>query len=67
MIKNEERKSMDGVYVVGSFIFSAKPTGIFNKFKRKFSELLKDFNITPRDMIVLSKYMKRANDAEFHQ
>ena len=67
LIKNEERKSMEGVYVVGDSIFSTKPTGIFNRFNRKFSELLKDFNITPRDMIVLSKYIKRANDAEFHQ
>ena len=64
--ENEERRSMDDVYVVGSFIFSTNPTGIFNKFKRKFSGTLKDFNLTPKDMIILAKYYHRKNESGFH-
>ena len=50
---------MDDVYVVGSFILSTNPIGIFNKFKRKLSEILKEFNLTPKDMIILAKYYHR--------
>ena len=58
---------MDGVFVVGSFIFSTNPTGIYNKFNRKFGGILKDFDLTPRDLIVLSKYKERQEDKGFHR
>ena len=63
----DKRESLDGVSVYGCFVFSTKATGIFNKFERKFGGLLKDFNLTPRDLIVLSKNKERERDKSFHR
>ena len=64
---NDKRNSLDGVSVYGCFVFSTKATGIFNKFEKKIGGLLKDFHLTPRDVVVLSKYMKRQEDSGFHR
>ena len=61
----EERFSLDGTKIVGTFIFKTSPTGIFNKFHRKFGGVLKDLEITLKDMIILSKYMSRLKDSRF--
>ena len=61
LILNESRISMDGSIIKGTFIFKASPTGIFNKFSRKFGGTLKNFDITPKDLIILSKYKDRSN------
>ena len=63
----DKRESLYGFSVFGDFIFSTKATGIYNKFERKFGGLLKDFDYTPRDLIVLSKYMKRKEDSSFYE
>ena len=40
--KSEQRYSLDETLVEGTFIFQTKPTGIFNKLKKKFGGLPKD-------------------------
>ena len=65
-INNEERKSLDGTTIVGGFIFSSKPTGIFNKFKRGFGGCLKGFNITPKDLILLSKCDEKSGNKKLY-
>ena len=65
-INNEERKSLDKTTIVGGFIFSSKPTGIFNKFKRGFGECLKGFNITPKDLILLSKWDEKSRNKKLY-
>ena len=57
--ESEQRYSLDGTLVEGTFIFQTKPTGIFNKFKRKFGGLLKNFDFTPRDLILLSRFKEK--------
>ena len=61
LILNESRRSIDGSIIKGIFIFKASPTGISNKFSRKFGGILINFYITPKDMIILSKYKDRSN------
>ena len=56
---NEERLSLDGTIIKGKFIFSSKATGIFNRFKRMFGGTLKGINITPKDILVLSRFDKK--------
>ena len=62
----EERQSVDGTLIYGPFIFSIKATGIFNKFERKFGGLLKNFNITPRDLVKLSKSMRKTSQMNLY-
>ena len=54
-IKDETRITLDGAYLEGLFIFETSPSGIYYKFSRKFGGLLKDFNITPKDIVILAK------------
>ena len=63
---NHERFSLDGVKVTGTFIFSTKSSGIFNKFNRKFGGILKNFNITPRDIVRLSKYDGKSSSLKLY-
>ena len=63
---NEERYSVDGTKINGPFIFSVKATGIFNKFERKFGGILQNFNITPRDLVRLSKFMNKTSKMELY-
>ena len=60
--QDEERKSLDGKIIKGTFIFSDSPTSICNKFARKFGGLLLNFDITPRDMAIISRYYRRIDD-----
>ena len=57
--ESEQRYSLDGTLVEGTFIFQTKPTGIFNKFKRKFGGLLRNFDFTPWDLILLSRFKEK--------
>ena len=59
LILNESRISMDGSIIKGTSIFKASLTRIFYKFSRNFGGILKNFDITPKDMIILSKYKDR--------
>ena len=63
---SEERRSLDGSIIKGTFIFSTSPTGIYNKFKRKFGGMFEDFDLTPKELIVLSKYYARKGDTKFY-
>ena len=49
----DKRYSLDGTTFIGGFIFSSKPTGIFNRFKRRFGGALKIHKITPKDLVIL--------------
>ena len=49
----DKRYSLDGTTFIVGFIFSSKPTGIFNKFKRRFGGALKIHIITPKDLVIL--------------
>ena len=40
----------------GEFIINISPSNIYNRFHRKFGNSLKDFDLTPNDIIELSKY-----------
>ena len=57
--ESEQRYSLDGTLVEGEFIFQTKLTGIFNKFKRKFGGLLKNFDFTTKDLILLSRFKEK--------
>ena len=65
-IDNEERQSLDGTTIIGGFIFSSKPTGIFNKFKRGFGGCLKNIKITPKDLIILSKWDEKSENKKLY-
>ena len=62
----EVRRSLDGSLITGTFIFSTSPTGIYNRFKRKFGGVLDDFNLTPKELVVLSKYYKQKGETRFY-
>ena len=53
--ENEERWSLDGTLITGTFIFKTSPEGVYNKFSRKFGGLLTSFKATPKDLIQLSR------------
>ena len=61
----EERFSLDGSTIKGTFIFKTSPTGVYNKFQRKFGGVLKELEATPKDIIILSKYMARSKESRF--
>ena len=50
------RIMIDQTKIRGEFIINISPTNIYNRFHRKFWNSLKDFDLTPNDIIVLSKY-----------
>ena len=47
---------IDQTKIRGEFIINISPTNIYNRFHRKFGNNLKDFDLTPDDIIELSKY-----------
>ena len=61
----EERFSLDGSTIKGTFIFKTSPTGVYNKFQRKFGGVFKELEATPKDIIILSKYMARSKNQDF--
>ena len=50
------RVKIDKTTIRGKFLISISPTNIYNRFHRKFGNSLKDFDLTPNDIIKLSKY-----------
>ena len=60
--QDEERKSLDGTIIKGTFIFRDSPTNIRNKFARNFGGILSNFDITPRNMAIISRYYKRVGE-----
>ena len=61
-----ERTSQDDVTIRGTFIFSYSPTNIYNRFKRKFSNMLPWFNFTPKNVIELSKSLSKPNNQNYY-
>ena len=61
-----QRESQDGHIVEGTFIFSPKPTNIYNRFKRKFGQKLTWLNFTPLNIIHLSKYRRKLEQKDFY-
>ena len=61
----DKRYSLDGTTFIGGFIFSSKPTEIFNKFKRRFGGALKIHEIIPKDLVILSKYQDKVGNKKF--
>ena len=61
-----ERASQDDVTIRGTFIFSYSPTNIYNRFKRKFSNMLPWFNFTPKNVIELSKSLSKPNNQDYY-
>ena len=47
---------IDKTTIRGKFLISIYPTNIYNRFHRKIGNSLKDFDLTPNDIIKLSKY-----------
>ena len=47
---------IDKTILEGKFIVSFSPTNIYNRFKRRFGNTITDFNLTPNDIVKLSKF-----------
>ena len=59
------RTSEDEETIEGTFIFNISPTNMYNRFKRKFSNKLKWFDYTPKNIIELSNYRKKFDKSDF--
>ena len=59
------RTSEDGETIEGTFIFNISPTNMYNRFKRKFSNKLKWFDYTPKNVIELSNYRMKFDKSDF--
>ena len=55
-VRQTLRVMIDKTTIRGKFLISISPTNIYNRFHRKFGNSLKDFDLTPNDIIKLSKY-----------
>ena len=51
-----EKVMIDKTILKRNFIVSFSPTNIYNRFKRRFGSTIIDFNLTPNDIVKLSKF-----------
>ena len=49
------RVMIDKTKIKGDFIINISPTNIYNRFNRRFGNVIDNFNLTPNDVIQLSK------------
>ena len=54
--RKTKRVMIDKTILEGKFIVSFSPTNIYNRFKRRFGNTITDFNLTPNDIVKLSKF-----------
>ena len=47
---------IDKTKIKGELIIDISPTNIYNRFHRKFGNSIKDFDLTPNNIIQLSKF-----------
>ena len=59
------RTSEDGENIEGTFIINISPTNMYNRLKRGFSNKLKWFHFTPKDLIDLSNYRKKFDKTDY--
>ena len=52
--RSTARVMIDKTKIKGCFIIDISPTNIYNRFHRKFSNTINDFNFTPNDIVQLS-------------
>ena len=50
------RIMIDKTKIRGVFIIDVSPTNIYNRFHRKFGKSIDDFDITPNDILQLSRF-----------
>ena len=55
-VRQTLRVMIDKTTIRGKFLINISPTNIYNRFHRKFGNSLKDFDLTPNDIIKLSKH-----------
>ena len=49
------RVMIDKTKIKGDFIIKISPTNVYNRFNRRFGNVIDIFNLTPNDVIQLSK------------
>lgn len=50
----EQRVALDGTVIQGSFIFSCKASAMYDRFKNRYSRLILNLKLTPKDLIAKS-------------
>ena len=65
MSLDKQRIAPDGNIIEGTFVFTISPTNIYNRFARKFGNILKWFQFTPLNVIQLSRYKTKLGTKNF--